>query len=77
MTDEWTLSDKESLFYNEDGDEEANCYVDADVKEFIKRLKDFIKDADLNIEDIWDINKDDAKTIMVKEIDKLAGEKLA
>lgn len=80
MKKEFDLSEK--IVGNQSGMEipkilESTKYLFVkDVKEFIKRLKEELKEANWNIEDIWDWDKPSAQEMVNELIDKLAGEKL-
>ena len=64
---DWNLSDQEGIYYNEDNEEEANCYFENDVKEFIKRLSIKLNDNSVSPRQAQ---------ILVEELGKLAGDKL-
>jgi len=74
---EWDLSSKVIGALTMDGRSicKRACNV-IDVKEFIRRLKADLKEANWNIEDIWEMDKPSAQEMVDKLIDKLAGEEL-
>ncbi len=77
MEKEFNLSEKLIEIPNNDGIWDGDEAVsEADIKEFIKSLKELILDKEFS-ESIEYDGEDRAKFLLNKRIDKLAGEKFA
>lgn len=74
--EEFNLSNKRTYSFNGNLEDETEyCYPEKDVKEFIHRLKEEVRDWDLkdNLHTVLRVNLEGE---MLDKIDKLAGDKL-
>ena len=70
--EEFNLSEKDHNMSMMPGDEEEHMYLQKDIKEFIKRLK-----YQIFMAKPWLFSDKKERDIILKEIDKLAGDDLS